>query len=281
MVEIQNLLFQYGRQTPLIEGLNLRLSAGHIYGLLGKNGVGKSTLLKNIAGLAFPREGQCLMHGINTARRLPATLSRLYFLAETVHVPALTPRQLQKSSAGFYRTFSSTDYEKYLNALDVDPQALLSRMSYGQQKKALIAFGLAANTALLIMDEPTNGLDIPSKVQFRRLMAAAVTDERCIIVSTHQVRDLENLIDTVIVLDNRSIVLQAAVDRLAEQLVFGYFADTTGLSVLYEEETLRGKNAILKNTDARYGKVDLELLFNAVTAPHPPLLTMLNHQDHA
>jgi ABC-2 type transport system ATP-binding protein len=73
-------------------------------------------------------------------------------------------------------------------------------MSYGEQKKVMIAFGLATETNLLIMDEPTNGLDIPSKTQFRKLMASLVNEERCIIISTHQVRDLDNLIDFLLIL---------------------------------------------------------------------------------
>jgi ABC-2 type transport system ATP-binding protein len=148
-------------------------------------------------------------------------------------------------------------------------------MSYGQQKKAMIAFGLATNASVLIMDEPTNGLDIPSKVQFRKLIASSLNEERYIIISTHQVRDLESLIDTILILDKHQIVIENTVDELMEKLVFGLFEDTTGMKVLYEEESMRGKHAILQNTTGKYSKMDLELLFNAATTGNSPLPNLL------
>src|SRR5258707_228529 len=83
----------------------------------------------------------------------------LFFIAEDIYVPALTVGQFLKSTASFYPKFSITDFYAYLKTLDVDPEQLMSSMSYGQQKKAMIAFGLATNASVLIMDEPTNGLD--------------------------------------------------------------------------------------------------------------------------
>ena len=279
MIEIEHLNFSYSKQTKLFNDLNLSLQAGHIYGLLGKNGAGKSTLLKNIAGLVFPGSGQCRINGVNTSRRSVAVLEDLYYIAEEIYVPALTPTQFAKSTADFYPKFSITDFYSYLKVLDVDPQALLTKMSYGQQKKAVIAFGLATNTNVLIMDEPTNGLDIPSKIQFRKLIASALNNERCIIISTHQVRDLDSLIDTILILDNHQIVVNSPVDDLIEKLVFGLYVDTDGLPVLYEEESIRGKHAILKNQTDKISKMDLELLFNGVTTGNQELINELNTQS--
>jgi ABC-2 type transport system ATP-binding protein len=280
MIQIQNLDFGYDGKASLFKGLNLTLKPGHIYGLLGKNGAGKSTLLKNMAGLAFPNSGKCLIKGVDATQRLASTLEELFYLAEDVYAPSLTPGQFLKSTAGFYPNFSIIDFYKYLDILDVDPDLLMSKMSYGQQKKALIAFGLATNTSLFIMDEPTNGLDIPSKVQFRKLIASALSNDRCIIISTHQVRDLESLIDTVLILNNHRIVLENTVDELADKLVFGVFPDTAGMPLLYEEDTMRGKHAILQNTDEKYSKIDLELLFNGVTAGSKQLLELLSNAHH-
>jgi len=278
MIQINNLDFAYKKGKPIFSGLNLNLNPGHIYGLLGKNGAGKSTLLKTITGLAFPTAGQCLINGVSTAKRKVSVLANIYFIAEDIYVPALTPGQFAKSTAGFYPKFSITDFYAHLKTLDVDPETPMASMSFGQQKKAIIAFGLATNTGILIMDEPTNGLDIPSKVQFRKLIASVLTEERCIIISTHQVRDLDSLIDTVLVLDNHRIVLQNTVDTLTEKLVFGVFPDTTGLPVLYEEDTMRGKYAILRNPGNKFSKLDLELLFNAVTTGNTALLDALNEE---
>lgn len=275
MIEIKNLSFGYNRQTLLFEDLNLVLEQGHIYGLLGKNGAGKSTLLKNIAGLVYPQKGSCLVNGINVSGRPVSVLEGIYFLAEDFYVPSLTPAQFVANTAGFYPKFSKSDFYTYLKALDVDEDAVMDKQSFGQQKKAMIAFGLATNTGLLIMDEPTNGLDIPSKVQFRKLIASVLTDERCIVISTHQVRDLDSLIDTLLVLHEKEIVVNRPMDEVAEKLTFGFYADTEGLKVLYEEMDMRGSNAIVQNTANKYSKVDLELLFNAIISGTKKIVEIL------
>jgi ABC-2 type transport system ATP-binding protein len=265
MIEVRNLSFGYNRKLPLFKNLDLSLCRGHIYGLLGKNGAGKSTLLKNIVGLAYPQSGNCLFNGINVSGRPVVVLEDVYFLAEEVFVPSLTPEQFAASTAGFYPKFSNADFYQYLKALDVDAAAAMDKQSFGQQKKAMIAFGLATNTSLLIMDEPTNGLDIPSKVQFRKLIASVLTEERCFVISTHQVRDLDSLIDTLLILHDREIVVNHAIEEITEKITFGVFNDTTGMEVLYEEDSMKGKNAIIKNTNGKFSKMDLELFFNAVT----------------
>ncbi|WP_419702010.1 ATP-binding cassette domain-containing protein [Mucilaginibacter sp. NFX135] len=275
MIQISNLNFSYDRKRPLFKDLSLNLNAGHIYGLLGKNGAGKSTLLKNIAGLTFPASGKCMINGIESSKRSVSVLQELYFIAEEVHVPVLTPAQFLKRTAGFYPKFSTIDFYGYLKTLDIDDALPMSKMSYGQQKKTIIAFGLATNTGTLIMDEPTNGLDIPSKVQFRKLIASVLNDDRCIVISTHQVRDLDSLIDTVLILDDHRIVIEQSIDELTEKLIFGVFNDTDGLPVLYEEDTLKGKHAILQNTSGKFSKMDLELLFNAATSSNTKLLNIL------
>jgi|SRR6185503_14366605 len=276
MIEIKALSFSYPRKPLLFEDLNLKLDSGHIYGLLGKNGAGKSTLLKNMTGLAFPQKGTCRMNGMNVSARPVAVLEDIYFIPEEVYVPALTPAQFVANTAIFYPKFSKSDFYHYLKVLDVDLDAVMDKLSFGQQKKAMIAFGLATNTGLLVMDEPTNGLDIPSKVQFRKLIASVLTDERCIIISTHQVRDLDSLIDTILVLNDREIVVNQTVDEIAEKVIFGTYNTTEGLPVLYQEESVRGVNAIVKNTSGKFGKIDLELFFNGVTSGAGPLLQTIN-----
>ena len=276
MIEIRDLRFSYPGNTLLFKDLNLTLHKGHIYGLLGRNGAGKSTLLKNMTGLAFPAGGACLFDGISISQRPVALLERLYFIPEELFVPSLTPSQFMRSTGKFYPKFSESDFYQYLKALDVDAHAVMDKLSFGQQKKTMIAFGLATNADLLIMDEPTNGLDIPSKVQFRKLIASVLTEERCIIISTHQVRDLDSLIDTLLVLHENEIILNQSLDVVTEKLVFDTYASTQGLPVLYEEENIRGKNAILRNTSGKFSKPDLELLFNGIISGNRALLDTLN-----
>jgi len=276
MLEIKNLSFGYSRKSLILKDITLSLQDGHIYGLLGKNGAGKSTLLKNMVGLAVPVQGTCKFNGNNVAGRPVPVLEDIFFIAEELFVPSLTPAQFVANTASFYPKFKQGDFYQYLKVLDVDSNAVMSKQSYGQQKKAMIAFGLAANTDLLVMDEPTNGLDIPSKVQFRKLIASVQTESRCIIISTHQVRDLDSLIDTLLVLHNNEIIVNKSVDQVVEKLHFGMYTNTEGLAVLYEEENIRGKHAIVQNTTGEFSKPDIELLFNAIIGNHPSLLEILN-----
>src|ERR1700743_2414559 len=275
MVQIEHLDFWYKKGRPVFQNLSLSLQAGHIYGLLGKNGSGKSTLRENLWGLAYPAAEKCMVNGIRSVRRSVSLLEDLFFLPEEIYVPQLTPAQFLRHTAAFYPRFSMTDFFSHLRVLDVDPAEVMSSLSFGQQKKAMIAFGLATNTSLLIMDEPTNGLDIPSKVQLRKLIASELDESRCVVISTHQVTDLDSLIDTILVLDNRRIVVNRAGDELTEKLLFGVFSDTTGMDVLYEEDSIRGKHVILSNSSGKYSKMDLELFFNAVTMAGERLLAVV------
>ena len=281
MIQIEHLDFWYKKGRPVIKDLSLSLDTGHVYGLLGKNGAGKSTLLKSIAGLAFPAKGKGLVKGMWSARRSVALLEELFFLPEEIYVPQLTPGQFLKNTAAFYPRFSITDFYANLKTLEVDPETVMSRMSFGQQKKFIIAFGLATNTSLLIMDEPTNGLDIPSKVQFRKLIASGLTEDRCVIISTHQVRDLDSLIDTILILNDHRIVVNHSVDALTEKLLFGVFdeTETSGMKLLYEEDSMRGKQVIAENVLGKYSKLDLELLFNGVTGGNDDLVRTLKKGD--
>lgn len=275
MIEISNLTFGYRRKSPLFNSLNLKLERGHIYGLLGKNGAGKSTLLKNIAGLVVPNAGFCKVNGHKSSQRVPSFLQELFFIPEELYLPAVSAAQFAKGTAHFYPKFDLDMFWKILTDFDVPQEGLLNKLSFGQQKKVLIAFGLATNTSLLIMDEPTNGLDIPSKIQFRKVIASVLTDERCIIISTHQVRDLDSLIDTLIVLHNREIVLNSGIDEILTKVQFVNASQVGTANVLYTESQSVGVNTIVASEGDAFGKVDTELLFNAIVAGDNSVLTVL------
>ncbi|MES2427900.1 MAG: ATP-binding cassette domain-containing protein [Bacteroidota bacterium] len=278
MIEISQLTFGYGKHK-LFDKLTLSLKPGHIYGLLGMNGAGKSTLLKNIAGLVFPWSGSCTVNGVNADKRLPSFLQELFFVPEEVYLPSVNAKQFAESTGHFYPNFNLGQFFDILTEFDVPIDRLLTNLSFGQQKKVIIAFGLSTNTSLLIMDEPTNGLDIPSKTQFRKIIASALTENRCIVISTHQVRDLDNLIDTVLVLHNRQIVLASGLDEIADKVNFSSISiDST--DHIYAEENMGGLHAITENTNGSYTKVDMELLFNAIISNNTQLIEILNKSGH-
>jgi ABC-2 type transport system ATP-binding protein len=274
MVEVSDLTFGYNKKSLLFKNLNLNLEAGHIYGLLGKNGAGKSTLLKNLAGLVYPIEGTCKVNGHKAAERLPSFLQELFFIPEELYLPDVTALRYMENTSYFYPRFNREDFFKMLKEFDVPVDCKLKSLSFGQQKKVLIAFGLASNTALVIMDEPTNGLDIPSKTQFRKIIASALTDDRCIIISTHQVRDLDNLIDSLIVLHEQEIVLNSSLDQISEKVRFSNGARSQSDRILYQTAGL-GINTISACPNLESGKVDVELLFNGIISSNTALIDTL------
>ena len=266
MISIKNLSFGYSKKRLLYKDLDLVFKPGNIYGLLGRNGAGKSTLLKNIIGLLFPTTGTICVNGYTPHKRLPSFLETIYFIPEEVYVPSLSVNRYVDLFSKFYTSFDKEQFFDYLQRLDVTTEKKLNALSFGQQKKFVIAFALACNTKVLLLDEPTNGLDIPSKKRFRKLIASVMNDERMIIVSTHQVRDLDNLIDHVVIVDNGELLLNASLPVIGEKLCFKTFDDALpNTIILYEEESLKGKAVVIENTTNENSKINLEHLFNAVT----------------
>jgi ABC-2 type transport system ATP-binding protein len=266
MIELQNLSFGYNKKRLLYKNLNLKLEAGSIYGLLGKNGAGKSTLLKNLIGLLFPTGGSILVNGFAPKKRLPSFLETIYLIPEEVYVPSLTIHQYKNLFSPFYPDFDKEKFFDYLEQLDVKEQGKLNTLSFGQQKKFIIAFALACNTKVLLLDEPTNGLDIPSKIRFRKLISSVFNEDRMIFISTHQIRDLDNLIDRVIIVDNGELLLNASTSDISEKLCFKTVSEVEDMDkVLYSEESLKGFSIVTANTTGEDSKVNLEHLFNAVT----------------
>lgn len=265
MIHLNQVSFGYGKRKKLFENLDLHLEAGHIYGLLGKNGAGKSSLLRNMAGLLFPTAGRIEVSGYEPRKRQPAFLQDIFFLPEEIYLPSVTVDKYLSLMAPFYPKFDEQQFRGYIAELDIPEGNKLTGMSYGQKKKVLIAFALATNTRVLIMDEPTNGLDIPSKSQFRRLVSSALDKDRLVLISTHQVRDLDNLIDAIIILEDSKILIQHSLDTVAERLCFGTLPSIEyDNRVLYSEPSLRGYKAVFENSTQEESRVDLEHLFNAV-----------------
>lgn len=262
MIHAEHLEFSYRRNRKIFSGLNLTLAQGHVYGLLGKNGAGKSTLLKLLCGLLFPEKGNLAVMGYIPRQRKPSFLSDLFFIPEEIYLPEMKMLDYGRLIAPFYPRFDAGQLKAYLEEFEVSENEKLNRMSYGQRKKALICLGLACNTRLLIMDEPTNGLDIPSKSHFRRLISSVTTDDRCVIISTHQVRDLENLIDSIVVIDESRILVNTTTDRITEKLTFKSLGEQE--FALFAEDSLKGRWGVVPNEHGEESKLDMELFFNAV-----------------
>jgi ABC-2 type transport system ATP-binding protein len=266
MIQLDNVKFGYAKGNLLFNDVTWHLEQGHIYGLLGCNGAGKTTLLKIATGQLFPQEGTALIGGEPAYKRTAKQLSDVYFLQEEIYVPHLKIKQFEAAFAPFYPKFSHEQFMKYLTEFEMDNMlGFIDKFSHGQKKKVMIAFALATNVSLLIMDEPTNGLDIPSKSIFRKIMISNTGEKKTSIISTHQVRDLQSLIDAVSILDNGRMILSDHKDVITNKLFFGneVTSNKSDETVFYTEMTPSGTKLVKENVEQKVSDIDLELLFNA------------------
>lgn len=268
MLQVENISFSYGRRKPeVLSDFSFSLEKGRVYGLLGKNGVGKSTLLYLMCGLLTPKHGRVLYHGVDTRRRLPETLRDVFLVPEEFDLPAVSLVQFVELNSPFYPNFSKEDMMTYLHLFEMDWNIHLGGLSMGQKKKVFMSFALATHTSLLLMDEPTNGLDIMAKSQFRKFIASGMSDERTIVISTHQVRDIDNVLDHVVIMNNSRVLLDESIVRVIERLAF-VESDSPALAeeALYKLPSVQGNSLLLPNREGVETKLNLELLFGAVLA---------------
>ena len=262
MIKIQDLAFSYGK-NEVLKNISMDLEPGRIYGLLGENGVGKTTLLTLLCGLKKTQSGTILSDGRDPWKREPALLQDQYYLPDEVAPVNDKAIAWAKAAGKFWPNFKLDRFDTILREFEVDPAQKMNAMSAGQLKKSYIAFALACNTRYLFLDEPTNGLDIPSKAQFRSALMKYTAEDSTIVISTHQVRDLENIIDPIIILDRRDVLLNATVERIAEKLFFDY-GTTLHPDALYSEQLPGGFIQVLPNPEKADSKVNIEALFNTV-----------------
>ena len=294
MIKIENLKFSYGSKS-IFEGVSTELKPGMIYGLLGQNGVGKTTLLKLLAGLLKPQEGSCTIeipqsgaaqqggtqrqYGAERQdgaamqcgaaqparliphRRRPDFLEKVFYLPEDVVAPGVKIETYVKNTCSFYPNFSYEKFARIADEFKVETDCKFNKLSFGQQKKAFIAMALSMGTEVLLLDEPSNGLDIRSKIALRKSIAENITEEQTVIISTHQVKDLESIIDPIIILDHKGVLLNRSVEEISERLHFSLSANECK-EALYSQQQFNGFLTIKENLNGEETKPDLEALFN-------------------
>ena len=278
MMNVNQVSFGYGRKkAKVLDGFSMNLEKGSVYGLLGKNGTGKSTLLYLMAGLLRPQSGQILYKGVEVTKRYPESLQDMFLVPEEFALPNVSLKQYVKLNAPFYPHFSDELLKACLRDFDMNEDIHLGELSMGQKKKAFMCFALATNTSLLLMDEPSNGLDIPSKSQFRKVIASGMTDDKAVVISTHQVRDIDSLLDHVLIMDGSRLLLNESVASICDRL---YFAEQ-GMNeptddALYVQPSVQGNSVILPNTYHEDSKLNLEVLFNATLAERVKIQQIFN-----
>ena len=262
MITIKDLIFSYG-DNAVLKNITMNLEEGRIYGLLGENGVGKTTLLTLLSGLKKSTGGSIDIDGQNPYDRTPSLLSDMYYLSDEVAPMNMKAIEYAGNYGKFWKGFSIEKFMEIMTELETDPHQKMDKMSFGQLKKTYISFALSCCTKYLFMDEPTNGLDIPSKAQFRKAVTKHTREDSVIVISTHQVRDLENVIDPIIILDRQDVLLNASTEEIAEKLFFDYSNERKD-DALYCEMIPGGNIQVLRNNSGEDSKVNLEALFNTV-----------------
>lgn len=275
MVNIDKVSFKYGNNTVL-NNISINLTPGNIYGLLGRNGVGKTTLLKLMGGLIKPQSGSCQIFGETPFNRSPKFLDNIYYLPEDCFTPEGTIERYVNNRYQFYSKFDLNKFFSILYEMKIDSKKQFKALSYGDKKKIMISFALSTNCDLILLDEPTNGLDIPSKSIFRKLLTTYCSDESIIVISTHQVRDLENIIDPIIIMSNKEILLNHSTYEIGQFFRFNLYSKKIS-NALYCQELLGGYLTIEENLDKIESNVNIEALFNGYTENEDAFKSILKY----
>ena len=251
MIKVENLSFTYPKSKHMVlHDFSFSLEAGRVYGLLGRNGAGKSTLLYLITGLLTPKKGKIMYHDINVRSRLPMTLQDMFLVPEEFELPSISLKKYIDLNAPFYPNFSKEDMYKYLHCFEMD------------------------------MDEPTNGLDIPGKSQFRKFMASGMTDNKTIVISTHQIRDIDKMLDSVMIMDESRVLLNESTVHICEKLCFKESDDRSLIDkALFAVPSLHGNSLLLLNEHNEDSDINIELLFNAILAQPQKIANLFHAQE--
>lgn len=278
MIKIEELEFTYKRKKSLFQNLNTELTEGKVYGILGHNGAGKTTLLKLIAGLLFPKSGICLVNDYIPKERNPHFLQEIFYIPEEFEFPSTTIDKYIKVHSGFYPKFDINIMDDLLNEFELSIKSKINNLSFGQKKKLLIAFAISTNCNILLMDEPTNGLDIPSKSKFRKVIASYFNDDRIFIISTHQVRDLDNILDTLIVIENGEVIFNQTTEEIQNTLTFQKVKNIEETdNILFTEKEFGGFSILTKSKGIGVTKVDIELLYKAINSDKETINNAFNN----
>ena len=281
MIKVENLSFTYPKSKHMVlHDFSFSLEAGRVYGMMGRNVAGKSTLLYLMTGLLTPKKGKIMYHDINVRSRLPMTLQDMFLVPEEFELPSISLKKYIDLNAPFYPNFSKEDMYKYLHCFEMDMDVNLGALSMGQKKKVFMSFALATNTSLLLMDEPTNGLDIPGKSQFRKFMASGMTDNKTIVISTHQIRDIDKMLDSVMIMDESRVLLNESTVHICEKLCFKESDDRSLIDkALFAVPSLHGNSLLLLNEHNEDSDINIELLFNAILAQPQKIANLFHAQE--
>lgn len=243
VVQVKNLTHYYGSKL-VFENLNFEIKNGSIFGLLGKNGTGKTTTINILNGFLKQTSGQCLMFGEDSHSLSPQTKAKVGFLIEGhIQYSFMNIKQIEKFYSAFYPNWKKEPYWELMKKLEVTEKQKISKMSCGQRSQVALGLLLAQDPDLLILDDYSMGLD----AGYRRLFIDYLTEyakaeNKTIFITSHIIQDLENLLDDCVILDYRSVLLTMPIKKFLSEFK-QYKCD------LIDTNFNIKKDAIIKNVD--------------------------------
>ena len=240
VVEVNNLTHYYGKKV-VYENLNFKIKKGSVFGLLGKNGTGKTTTINILNGFLKPRSGRCLIFGEDSYKLSPETKARVGFLIEGhIQYSFMNIKQIERFYSRFYPNWKSDAYWELLSKLKVLPDQPLSKMSCGQRSQVALGLLLAQDPDLLILDDYSMGLDAGYRRLFLDyLKEFAKEKEKTIFITSHIIQDLEDFLEDCVILDYNGVVLSMPIKEFKAKFKQYKFSSPTELNL--------EKNEIIKN----------------------------------
>jgi ABC-2 type transport system ATP-binding protein len=227
LLTIRNLSKSFGRKA-ILKNFDLMLEKGKVYGLLGKNGAGKTTLIRMIMGIIPPDKGDIIYKGHTLKFGDAAYKREIGFIPEdSIFFSWMTIKEILKFNASFYPTWNNAKAEEYLDRLSLDNKVKIKHLSRGMKLKVGLIVALAAEPEFLILDDPTSGLDVPTRQDFLKdIIKKILEGGTTILFSSHLVHELEGIIDKLGILHNGNLIIedeytQVKKDVKKVQLVFG------------------------------------------------------------
>lgn len=262
MIELNNISFTYPNGRKALSGINGRLESG-MYLLAGENGAGKTTLLHAIAGLARPQEGSCVVNGVKSTTDNPDEMGHIFLLEENMYLPGKSIRDFAAIHTPFYPEFSEELFTKNLQAFGQSGLEPLRSLSLGNLKKAHLAYVLALGVDLLLLDEPTNALDIEGREIFRKILSRSMRPDSTVIISTHNVSDLEKLFDGALMMKGSRLLFAGTDEDVTSRLAFEYASDRDDEALYSDQQGTRYLNIYPSSGDEET-RVDWKALYMAL-----------------
>ncbi|MCM1449636.1 MAG: ABC transporter ATP-binding protein [Clostridiales bacterium] len=270
MIELKDIKFSYNKGKSLaLSDVSGTIGEG-LYLLAGENGAGKTTLLHIIAGLAIPGEGKCTIDGVESGKNRAEYNGKVFLLEENMFFPGKTINEFARIHSIFYPTFSPERFRANLGEFGLTGDEKLRSLSLGNRKKAQLAYVLALGIEVVLLDEPTNALDIEGRNSLRKLLVRSVHEGQTVIVSTHTIGDLERLFEGAVIMQSSRILFAGTEDDVTAKLSFN--SDRS-----YRPEALYSENnagrymsisRIEENDNDGSTRVDWRMLYMALHAPH-------------